>query len=241
MKSKTFRRQSQFEILEDELAPIRSSFQKDELRTLLLQMDLTLSEIDLVENSEELEYANPIEILRGHLIGVSDPGSLAQWYSILSLYLFNRIQESELESNSRLIELALQSLNISTNYSEEAERQKRTEKRKQSTAGIKANEKKNEPLEILKRAAFSKYESAIRSIQKKNETAAAPTVSTYLSIAKIVYPKIEHLNRKERGRKLIGRNTQKKTKTKATPISALAGLYKRAVAKKILRSPVEYR
>ena len=237
----SFHPKSQFEILNEELAKIRSTFPDDQLRSLLHQISLLFSETDFSRNSKELKHANPIETLRGHLIGISDPESIAEWHAALSLYLFGQIQELEQQSKSEIVELALQSLNFSKKYSEEAERQKRIEKRKRSAAGIRANEKKNEPLEILKEAAYKEYEPAIRLIQKRNETAGAPTVITYLSIAKVVYPKIEHLNCNERGRKLIGRNTQKKTKTKATPITALAALFKRAVAKNILKSPVKYR
>lgn len=241
MKSKSLQRKSQFKILEDELISIRSSFLKDELHSLLLQMDLMLSEIDLVGDSEEFEYANPIEVLRGHLIGISDPGSLADWHAILSFYLFNRIQKSESENNSRLIELALQSLNISKAYSEEAKRQEKIEVRKRSAGGTRANAKKSEPLEKLEKAAYKRYERAIRLIQMRNRTAAAPTVITYLNIAKIVYPKIEHLKRNERGRQLIGQSTQNETKNKTTPIKALAALFERAVARGILKWTVEYR
>lgn len=241
MNPKSPRLKSQFEFLNEELVSIRSSFLKDELNSRLLQMHLMLSEIDLAADSEEFEHANPIEILRGHLIGISDPGSLAEWHAILSLYLFNRIQESESENKCRLIELALQSVNISKSYSEEAKRQEKIEQRKRSAGATKANAKKNQPLEELKKAAYKKYEPAIRLIRIGNRTAAAPTVITYLNIAKIVYPKIEHLNRNERGRQLIGHNTQKDTKSKTTPVTALAALFERAVAKDILKSTVEYR
>jgi hypothetical protein len=109
-----------------------------------------MSEIDLIGNGEEFECTNPIETLCGHLIGISDPDSLARWHGTLSLYLFDRISESEPKNVLRLIEIALQSLNISKNYSEEAERQRKIEKRKRSAAGTNANQKKNERLEILK-------------------------------------------------------------------------------------------
>lgn len=235
MPSKSFKRKSQFELLKEDLATVRLSIPANELQSMLLQIELMLSEIDLFQNDEELENADPIETIQGNLIGILDPAEHARWYAALSLFILDRIKELDLKDNSKLVELAFNSLNISKNYSEQAEQQSKAEIRQRSKGGTDANKKKYELLNRLKKAAFKKYAPTIRLIQRKNQTAAAGTVITYLSIAKIVYPKVEHLNRDKRGRRLIGRNTKTK------PIQSLAQIFERAVAKKELKSPMYYR
>jgi len=200
MPSKSNKRKSQFELLKDDLAAVRLSFPQNELQSMLLQIELMLSDVDLFKNKEEQESFNPIETLQGHLIGILNPAEPAKWHAALSLFILERIQDLDLKDNSKLVELAFKSLNLSKNYSEQAEQQSKAETRQRSKDGTDANKKKYEALNILKEAAFKEYEPAIRLIQLKNQTAAAKTVITYISIAKIVYPKIEHLNRNDRGR-----------------------------------------
>jgi hypothetical protein len=235
MKSKSFKRQSQLKLLKDDLAKVRSSFESDELQSMLLQIELMLSEIDLFQNDEELENVDPIETLQGNLIGILNPAEPAKWHAVLSLFILNKIQELNLKNNSKLVELAFKSLNLSKNYSEQAEQRSKTEARQRSKDGTDANTKKYELLNVLKEAAFKEYEPAIRLIQLKNQTAAAKVIITYTSIAKIVYPKVEHLNRDKRGRRVIGRNTKTK------PVQSLAQVFEVAVAKKELKSPMYYR
>ena len=237
MNSKSSNRKSQFEILAEELTPIHTSFAKDDLQSMLLQVDAMLIETGLFAESEESELANPIETLRGNLIGLSDIAGISRWYAVLTIYLFNRIQELEIEANSRLIEFALQSLNISKNYSEKAEQQSkfaaRKEEQRKSQEGTHANVKGNELLDEFKKAAFDRYEPAIQSILNADHILPEEKKITYFSIAEFVYPKIEHLNRDKNGRKLIGRNGK--------PVEALAKLFKIAVSKKRLRSTIDYR
>ena len=149
-------------MLKEDLTEVRLSIPENELQSILLQIELMLSEIDLFQNNEELENADPIETIQGN----------------------------SLKDNSKLVELAFKSLNLSKNYSEQAEQQSKAETRQRSKDGTDANKKKYEPLNILKKTAFKEYEPAIRLIQLKNQTAAAKTVITYISIAKLVYPKV---------------------------------------------------
>ncbi len=236
MESKSIKRKSQFELLKNDLKVVRLSIPANELQSMLLQIELILSEIDLFQNKEELENnVDPIETLQGNLIGILNPAEPAKWHAVLSLFILNKIQELNLKNNSKLVELAFKSLNLSKNYSEQAEQRSKAEARQRSKDATDANKKKYEPLELLKEAAFKEYEPAIRLIQLKNQTAAAKTIITYTSIAKIVYPKVEHLNRDKRGRRVIGRNTKTK------PIQSLAELFEIAVAKKELISSMYYR
>ena len=233
MPSKSYKRKSQFELLKDDLAAVRSSFPENELQSMLLQIELMLSDIDLFKNKEQQENFDSVETIQGNLIGILNPAEHAKWHAVLSLFILERIQDLDLKNNSKLVELAFKSLNLSKNYSEQAEQQSKAETRQRSQGGTDANKKKYELLNILKKAAFKEYEPAIRLIQLMNQTAAAKTVITYLSIAKIVYPKVEHLNRDKRGRKVIGR--------KMKPIKSLARLFEVAVAEKELKSPIYYR
>lgn len=237
MNSKSFKRKSQFEILKEELAEARPSIPKDELLSMLLQIELMLSEIDIFQTKEEQENANPIETLLGNLIGILNPAEPAKWLAALSIHIFNEIEESELESNSQLIELAFQSLNQSKNYSEKAKQYSKAEKQKEkqlrSQIATDSNLARHGPGEKLKEAAFAEYDPAIRTIQEENKTAKKKTVITYKNIAKVVYPTIEHLNRDDIGRKVIGRNGK--------PIEALAEIFEAAVAKGKLRSTMRYR
>ncbi len=237
MESKSFKRKSQFELLKEDLAEIRSFMPKDELQSMLLQIELMLSEIDLFQNEEEQENQDPIETLQGHLIGILNPAEPAKWHAVLSLFILNRIQELELENNSNLINLAFKSLNLSKNYSEQAEQYSKAEvrrdKQRRSKEGTEANKKKYEPLVELKEAAFKKYLPAIRLIRLRNRSATKKTTITYKNIATIVYPKVVHLNHDEYGRKVIGRN--------AKPIESLAELFEIAVAKNKLKSSMYYR
>ena len=237
MKSKKIKRKSQLKLLENDLAAVRLSFPSNELQSMLLQIELMLSEIDLFENEEEQKNVDPLETLQGNLIGILNPAEPAKWHAVLSLFILDRIQKLNLENNSKLVELAFTSLNLSKNYSEQAEQQLRAEKLKdkqrRSEEGTEANRKRHEPLDALKAAAFKEYEPAIQSIQLNNETAAKKTTITYKNIAEIVYPKIEYLNRNELGRKVIGRNNK--------PVQSLAKLFKNAVEKNTLKSPMHYR
>jgi len=244
MESKSFKRESQFELLKNDLEAVRLFIPANELQSMLLQIELMFSEIDLFQNKEELEEnVDPIETLQGNLIGILNPAEPAKWHAVLSLFILNRIQELNLENNSKLVELAFKSLNLSKNYSEQAEQQlragKRKDKQRRSEEGKESNKKRHEPLDTLKTAAFKEYEPAIRLIQLKNQTAAAKTIITYTSIAKIVYPKIKHLNRDKRGRRVIGLKTKTKTKSKLT--KSLARIFEIAVAEKKLKSPIYYR
>lgn len=237
MQSKSYKRKSQFELLKEDLAEVRLSIPQNELRLMLLQIELMLSDIDLFQDKEEQKTFDPTETIQGNLIGILNPAEHAKWHAVLSLFILDQIKELDLKDNSKLVELALDSLNCSKNYSKQAEQQSKAEARQRSKDATDANKKKYEVLNILKEAAFKEYEPAIRLIQLKNQTAAAKTVITYISIAKIVYPKVEHLNRDKRGRRVIGRNT----KTKPKPINSLARLFEIAVAKKELESPMYYR
>ena len=238
MESKSFNRESQFELLKNDLEAVRLSIPANELQSMLLQIELMLSEIDLFQTEEELENnVDPIETLQGNLIGILNPAEPARLHAVLSIFILNRIQELNLKNNSKLVALAFRSLNLSKNYSEQAEQQLRTEKLKdkqrRSEEGTEANRKRHEPLDTLKAAAFNEYDPAIQSIQLENKTAVKKTSITYKNIAKIVYPKIENLNRDELGRKLIGRNNK--------PIESLAELFEIAVAENKLKSSMHYR
>ena len=238
MKSKSSKRITQFKLLENDLEAVRLSIPPSELQSMLLQIELMLSEIDLFQNDEELEdNVDPIETLQGHLIGILNPAEPARWHAVLSLFILNRIQELNLKNNSKLVELAFKSLNLSINYSEQAEQQLRAEKLKdkqrRSEEGTEANRKRYEPLTILKEAAFKKYVPAIKLIRLRNRSAAKKTLIKYKNIAEIVYPKIEHLNHDDLDRKVIGRNNK--------PVQSLAKIFKNAVAENRLKSPLHYR
>ena len=204
---------------------------------MLLQIELMLSEIDLLRTEEEEEDADPIEFLQGNLIGILDPAEPAKWHAALSIFILDRIEGMDLRNDQRLVEIALRSLNLSKIYSEQAEQYSKAEKQRErnqrSETAVKANELRHEAGEKLKQAALEEYEMAVRIIQERNYSSRNKTTITYRNIAKVVYPKIEHLNKDGIGRKVIGRNGK--------PEEALAEIFEDAVADGKLKSTMHYR
>ena len=64
MKSKSFKRKSQFELLKNDLEAVYLSIPANELQSMLLQIELMLSEIDLFQDEEEQKNVDPIETLQ---------------------------------------------------------------------------------------------------------------------------------------------------------------------------------
>ena len=101
-----------------------------------------------------------------------------------------------------------------------------------SNEGTNWNNKRYKSLNIMKKAAFAHYESAILELQIQRQVDKKKTDKirmTYKNAAEIIYPKIAKLNKDQNGHKFIGRN--------ADPVGSLARLLKKAVADGKLKSP----
>ena len=134
-----------------------------------------------------------------------------------------------MNSNDKWVNEAINAINQSKIYFSKHElRMKQFEREKRevrSNEGTNSNNKRHELLNIMKKAAFDHYESAILELQIQRQVDKKKTDkirTTYKNAAKIIYPKIAHLNKDQNGHKLIGRN--------GDPVGSLARLLKEAVA-----------
>ncbi len=229
---------SQYKVLLEELDKVLISISEKEIKQLLPQIELFLIESNLFGEYEEIDDVGeyqPTEILRGKLFFIDSKEELAKWHAILALYLAKEIDKRKEQDNSKLVNYTLHAINVSKSYLSKAETQsKQLEKRikkGRSSEATESNKKRYEYLNILKKAAVDKFESAIeelqlrRRIEKKN---TSENRSTYKNAAKIIYPKIAYLNKDKNGQKIIGRN--------GDPVGSLERILKEAASKDDLKS-----
>ena len=230
---------SQYEYLVNALDFAPFSISEIEIEEMLPQIDFLLFEFNIFGDSEEIDEVSeflPTHILEEQLFPEFSKEGLAKWYWVLAIYLANEISKRNMNSNDKWVNEAINAINQSKIYFSKHElRMKQFEREMRearSNEGTNWNNKRHELLNIMKKAAFAHYESAISELQIQRQVDKKKTDkirTTYKNAAKIIYPKIVHLNKDQNGQKIIGRNND--------PVGSLAKILKKAVADGKLKSP----
>ena len=215
---------SQYEYLVNALDAAPSFISEIEIEKMLPEIDFLLFEFNIFGDSEEIDEVSefsPTHILEEQLGPEFSKEGLAKWYWVLAIYLANEISKRNMNSNDKWVNEAINAINQSKNYFSKHElRMKQFEREMRevrSNEGTSSNNKGYKLLNSMKKAAFAHYEPAISELQFQRQVDKKKTDkirTTYKNAAKIIYPKIAHLNEDQNGRKLIGRN--------ADPVGSLA-------------------
>lgn len=234
---------SQYKVLLEELDKVLISVSEKEIKQILPQIRVFLSESNVFGNYEEIDepdQRHPVDILKGQLLSLTDNKELSKWYAILAVYLAREMEKRNRENDLNLANFALYAVHVSKTYFSEAELQfkqvKKGIKEQKSKSGTKASKKRHEALNDLKDAAFSLYEFAAHELKRRQEIEQKTTKEnriTYLNIAKIVYPQVAHLNEIDSRPQLIGRNGR--------PIESLARIFEEETPTRDLSSTRELR
>ena len=220
---------TQFELLKQDLTSAISKLSREELNEKLPLVELFLGEYADFEDTETVEL-NPVSELTRCFSEYSNY-DIALFSLLLAEILTERIELHNKQDELRLVNHAIGAINCSNQYLEKNSKEqyliKSAIKQKDKQTASKLNEKRYEKLNELKDAIFSEYEPTIFEI-KKNKIRP-----TYDAISQRLAPKVEHLNSDKFSRRLIGRN--------GDLVGAIANILRKAVADKILKSPLEYR
>ena len=229
---------SQYEYLLNALDSAPFSISEIELNEMILQIDFFLFEFNVFGDSEEIDEVSdllPTDILADQLAPEFSKEGLARWYWALANYLRREISNRGLTGNVRWVNEAINAINLSaTNFSKHELHTRRLEREirlARSSEGTQSNNKRYAPLDFLKQAAFGQYEPAITELELQRKSGKKKTDesrTTYQNIARIITPKITHLNKDHNGQRVIGRN--------GDPVGSLARILKEAVAEGKLRS-----
>jgi len=225
---------SQYEVLLEELDKVLISISKKEIKQILPQISVFLSEANVFGDYEEIDepdQSRPTDILRGQLIFIYDNEELAKWYAIFALYLAKEIDKRNRQDDIELVHCAIDAINVAKQHLERVKSDSKLKaqgaKEHESKKGTKRSKKRYIALDEFKKIANKKYEPAIYELH------AEGAAITYENIAAKVYPEIKHHNYGKSGAKLIG--------IEGDPVGSLVALYQKAVAAKKIESTIHYR